>query len=269
MADDNTFADFLRRIRAGDEQAAAELVRRYESAVRIEVRMRLADSRLRRILDTMDICQSALASFFLRAAAGEYDLERPEQLVRLLVTIARNKVAYQARRQQAQRRDRRRDVEADRPGRELAGAEPSPSRVASGRELLAELRRRLTPEELRVADLRAEGRQWAEIAATLGGTVEARRKQLARALDRVTSQLDLDRQPPRILGMIPLVLAQVRHLPPFLAEQELAVDHLDGGLRVVAQGGEVAEIVGGPDALADRPALALVDPQRGRQPRGR
>jgi RNA polymerase sigma-70 factor (ECF subfamily) len=192
MADDITFADFLGRVRAGDEQAAAELVRRYESAVRLEVRMRLADSRLRRVLDSMDLCQSVLASFFLRAAAGQYDLERPEQLVRLLVTIARNKVAYQARRQQAQRRDQRRDVEAERPGQELAGAEPSPSRVASGRELLAELRRRLTPEELRVADLRAEGRQWAEIAAVLGGTAQARRKQLARALDRVAAQVGLE-----------------------------------------------------------------------------
>jgi RNA polymerase sigma-70 factor (ECF subfamily) len=191
VAQDIPFADFLERIRAGDEEAAAELVRRYESAVRIEVRMRLADSRLRRILDTMDICQSVLASFFVRAATGEYDLKRPEQLVGLLVTIARNKVAYQARRQQAQRRDHRRDVAVDRQGFEPAGVEPSPSRVVSGRELLAELRRRLTPEELRVADLRAEGRQWAEIAAALGGTAQARRRQLARALDRVTSQLDL------------------------------------------------------------------------------
>src|SRR3954452_1670397 len=112
MAEDIPYADFLGRIRAGDEQAAAELVRRYESAVRIEIRMRLADSRLRRGLDTMDICQSVLGRFFLRVAAGQYDLERPEQLVRLLAAIARNKVAYQARRQQAQRRDLRREVEA-------------------------------------------------------------------------------------------------------------------------------------------------------------
>ena len=192
MTDESTFADFIRRIRAGNEQAATELVRRYESAVRIEVRMRLADSRLRRILDTMDICQSVLASFFVRAAAGQYDLEQPEQLVRLLVTIARNKVAYQARRRQAQRRDQRREVPVDRPGREPAGAEPSPSRVVSGRELLAELRRRLTPEELRVADLRAEGRPWAEIAAALGGTAQARRRQLARALDRVAAEVGLE-----------------------------------------------------------------------------
>jgi RNA polymerase sigma-70 factor (ECF subfamily) len=191
MADDTTFADFLRRIRAGDEQAAAELVHRYEAAVRLAVRMRLGDARLRRVLDSMDVCQSVLASFFVRAAAGQYDLERPDQLVRLLVTIARNKVAYQARRHHAGNRDLRRNAALDAEARELVGAEPSPSRVASGRELLAEVRRRLTPEELQVADLRAQGREWAEIAATLGGTVEARRKQLARALDRVTSQLDL------------------------------------------------------------------------------
>jgi RNA polymerase sigma-70 factor (ECF subfamily) len=192
MAEDSTFAEFLRRVRAGDEQAATELVHRYESAVRVEVRMRLADSRLRRVFDSMDLCQSVLASFFVRAAAGQYELERPEQLVRLLVTIARNKVAYQARRQQAARRDQRRDVGLDTPGREPAGTEPSPSRVASGRELLAELRRRLTPDERRVADLRAEGRQWNEIAAALGGTAQARRRQLSRALDRVVEQVGLE-----------------------------------------------------------------------------
>jgi RNA polymerase sigma-70 factor (ECF subfamily) len=189
--DDTNFADFLRRIRAGDEQAAAELVRRYGWAIRVAVRKRLGDARLRRVLDSMDVCQSVLADFFVRAAAGQYDLERPDQLVRLLVAIARNKTAYEARRHHAGTRDLRRDEALDAGAWEPVGSEPSPSRVASGRELLAEFRRRLAPEELRVADLRAEGREWAEIAATLGGTVEARRKQLARALDRVTSQLDL------------------------------------------------------------------------------
>jgi RNA polymerase sigma-70 factor (ECF subfamily) len=54
------------------------------------------------------------------------------------------------------------------------------------------LRQRLTPEELRVADLRAEGRQWAEIAAALGGTAQARRRQLSRALDRIAAQIGLE-----------------------------------------------------------------------------
>src|SRR5262245_47262395 len=129
MAEDTTFADFLRRTRAGDAQGAAEPVRRYEAAVRLAVRMRLGDARLRRVLDSMDICQSVLASFFVRAAAGQYDLERPDQLVHLLVAIARNKVAYQARRQRAGNRDLRRDVPPAAGDWDVAGTEPSPSRV--------------------------------------------------------------------------------------------------------------------------------------------
>jgi RNA polymerase sigma-70 factor (ECF subfamily) len=112
--------------------------------------------------------------------------------VRLLVSIARNKVACQARRQRAGTRDLRRDVPLAAGEWDVAGAGPSPSRVASGRELVAEFRRRLSAEERRLADLRAEGCGWDEIAAALGGTAQARRKQLARALDRVAEELGLE-----------------------------------------------------------------------------
>src|SRR5262245_284793 len=108
MADDSTFADFIKRIRAGDADAAEELVRRYEPAVRLEVSRRLGDRRLRRLFDSMDVCQSVLASFFLRAAAGQYELGQPTQLIRLLVAMARNKVAHQVRDQRRARRDYRR-----------------------------------------------------------------------------------------------------------------------------------------------------------------
>ena len=53
MADDNTFADFRRRVRAGDEEAA-ERVRRDDSAVRIEVRMRLDEGRRRQLARALD-----------------------------------------------------------------------------------------------------------------------------------------------------------------------------------------------------------------------
>lgn len=193
MPPETSFTEFVRRIRAGDEQAAAELVSRYERAIRREVRMRLGDPRLQRVLDSMDVCQSVLASFFVRAAAGQFDLDRPEQLVRLLMTIARNKVIAEARRQRAGTRDNRRDVAlAGASGWEPAGAEPSPSRVASGRELLEEARRHLSEEERRLVELRADGREWADIAAELGGTAQGRRKQLARAVDRVVQVMNLE-----------------------------------------------------------------------------
>ncbi len=192
MLQEPTFDDFIRRIRAGDAQAAAELVRRYEPAIRMEVRVRLRDPRLRRFFDSMDICQSVLASFFIRAAAGQYDLNEPGQLVRLLVGITRKKVAFNARKQLAQRRHHCR-VEPIEPRQfELADLGPSPSERVAGEELLRAFRARLSEEEQQLATLRAQGCSWDTIAGQLGGTPQARRKQLARAVERVSINLGID-----------------------------------------------------------------------------
>ena len=193
MTDDDTFADFIRRIRAGDEQAAVELLRQYEPVIRLEVRLRLNDPRLYRTFDSMDICQSVLGSFFARAAAGQYDLQDPGQLLRLLLRMARNKLAAHVRRQRCRRRDHQR-LAAARPVEWVEVADPAgdPSRVVAGQELLREFRRRLSPEERELADLRAQGVGWAAVVARLGGTPEGRRKQLRRAVDRVARQLGLE-----------------------------------------------------------------------------
>jgi RNA polymerase sigma-70 factor (ECF subfamily) len=190
MSESTAFPDFIRLIRAGDDQAARELVERYEPVIRCEVRLRLRDPRLYSRFDWTDICQSVMASFFVRAAAGQYDLEQPDQLLRLLVVMTRKKLAYQARRHCAGMRDCRRMAACDPAYLDGPTAAPSPSRLVVGRELLAEVNRRLSPEERLLADLRADGCEWTEIAARLGGTAEARRKQLARAVDRVEQQLN-------------------------------------------------------------------------------
>jgi DNA-directed RNA polymerase specialized sigma24 family protein len=132
-----------------------------------------------------------MASFFVRAAAGQYDLGQPEDVLRLLVVMTRHKLSNQRRRNQAERRDYRR-LEACTPEFLDARSEqaPTPSRMVAGRELLEEFRRRLSDEERQVADLRGQGREWAEIAVELGGTPEARRKQLARAIDRIERQIE-------------------------------------------------------------------------------
>src|SRR5215469_1379039 len=138
------YAEFIRRIRQGDEQAAMELVRRYEPEIRLEVRawLRMRNPALRRVFDSMDICQSVLASFFARAAVGDFDLDEPTQLIRLLVGMARNKVAEQARHHQRQRRDIRRVGDLEFQAGSIPGPVESPSRLASGRELLQKFRER-------------------------------------------------------------------------------------------------------------------------------
>jgi RNA polymerase sigma factor (sigma-70 family) len=191
VSDETPFQDLIARIRGGDSDAAAELVRRYEPAIRRVVRLRLTDSRLRRAFDSMDVCQSVLGSFFVRAALGQYDLANPDQLLKLLAQMARHKVTGQMRRERADRRDFAR-IEVDVEAADIAGGEASPSRQIAGQELLVEFRKRLSAEERELADLRSQGREWADIARERGESPEALRKRLARGLGRVGQQLGLD-----------------------------------------------------------------------------
>src|SRR5437667_7146535 len=173
MSEERSFHELIERVRAGDQDAATELVRRYEPAIRRAVRIRLADARLARAFDSMDICQSVMASFFVRAALGQYELDAPEHLLKLLATMARHKLADQVDKERAECRDNRRVEEGSADTREVVASATSPSRQAAARELLEEVQRRLSPEERRLVEMRNQGLEWTAIAAELGGSPEA------------------------------------------------------------------------------------------------
>jgi RNA polymerase sigma-70 factor (ECF subfamily) len=192
MSEERSFSELIQAVRSGDQEAAAELVRRYEPAIRRVVRFKLSDPRLRRVIDTVDICQGVLGSFFVRAGLGQYDLENPEQLLKLLLTMARNKVAKQVQKQRAARRDNRR-VAGDSPeDRGVMSPDPTPSKRLEAKELVEECRRRLTADEWQLVEQRNQGYNWTEIAARLGGKPDALRIKLARAVKRVSSELGID-----------------------------------------------------------------------------
>jgi RNA polymerase sigma-70 factor (ECF subfamily) len=189
MSEDNVFADFIRRVRAGDEAAAEELVRRYGQVVRTHVRAKLHPG-LRRKFDSLDICQMVQASFFRRKEESQYGrMGRPEDLVRWLLAMARNKLKQEIRELFADKRDVRHE-EAAPDGWEAAGGDPSPSEQAARRELLEEVRRRFSEEERQMLELRNQGCDWDQVARRLGGTPRGRRKQWQRAQERVTRELD-------------------------------------------------------------------------------
>jgi RNA polymerase sigma-70 factor (ECF subfamily) len=192
MTPDDSFHDLVRRVRGGDGAAATELVRRFGPTLRRAGRARLTDRKLRRLLDSLDICQSVLASFFVRAAAGQYDLATPDQLVRLLAAMAHYKLLRQVEKRQAACRDCGRDLEGGFEASEPADSTADPSRVAAGRELLALVRSRLSEQERWLADQRALGRSWADLAAEAEENADALRMRHSRALDRVARQLGLD-----------------------------------------------------------------------------
>ena len=192
MVNATDISDLIARVRAGDQAAAAELVRDFEPHVRRAVRIQLRDPRLRSVFDSADICQSVMASFFARLALGQYDLSEPGRLAALLVTMARSKVATRARRAEVTRRERQGQGMLAQAVGAVVDPGPEPSRLVAGRDLLEAFHRRLEPDERALSDRRADGRTWPEIAAELGSTPEALRKKLARALDRVAWELGLD-----------------------------------------------------------------------------
>ena len=190
MKKGSSFTALLEQVRNGDQEAATQLVEEFEPVVRRELRFRLRDNRARLELDSMDISQSVLSNFFVRVATRQYDLNEPVDLVKLLATMTRNKVAEKLRNQHRQRRDSRRTVLGVE-GMALASADPTPSRVLAGKEILELVRRSLSGEERRLVDLRAQGLSWEEIADSLGGSADARRKQMARAIDEIVHKLGL------------------------------------------------------------------------------
>jgi hypothetical protein len=57
-------------------------------------------------------------------------------------------------------------------------AGPGPSTVIERRDLFQEVRRCVSVEECRLADLQGQGHDWSAIAELVGGTADARRVQL-------------------------------------------------------------------------------------------
>src|SRR5207248_10427992 len=89
MAEEPSFQTLILRIRAGDEAAAAEVVRRYEPAIRRAVRVRLRDPRRMLLIESVDVCQSGFGSILVQPALRRQQLSRPCPLLRLHASIVR------------------------------------------------------------------------------------------------------------------------------------------------------------------------------------
>src|SRR5262249_40490282 len=153
------FAELIRRVRAGDAAAAAALVRQYEPAIRSFVRVRLVGTELQRLVDSVDISQSVLSSFFVAAALGRDDLAPPEKLLNLLLTMARNKFVDATRKRQVEWHEAAGGKVRVDEG-QLAAPDTNPLHLASLHELFDKFRALLSEDERRLADLRGQEHSW-------------------------------------------------------------------------------------------------------------
>ncbi|QEG21705.1 RNA polymerase sigma factor [Mariniblastus fucicola] len=189
MLSDAEFTSLMDKARSGDSEAAQKLVQLYEPEIRRAARMRLTDSKLRRIVDSIDICQSVFGKFFETAQSPKgIDLKKPEQLLGLLVTMTRNRVVDEHRHQTAQKRNAG-DGVVEAAANLLVSDDPGPKTEIEMKDMLAKVRSRFTAEELEIADLRGEGLTWDEVAKRLQVSADSCRKRLERGIERVREEM--------------------------------------------------------------------------------
>src|SRR5689334_8029550 len=95
--------ELLRRVAAGDNQAATEVFEQYVERLTALARSRLS-AKLAPRVDPEDIVQSAYRSFFVAAGRGQFELQRSGDLWRLLVEITLHKLYRTAQHHLAQQR---------------------------------------------------------------------------------------------------------------------------------------------------------------------
>src|SRR3954464_2904118 len=93
MSEGAAFAEVMGRLRAGAQAAAAEVFRRFASRLIGLARTHL-DHRIRQKVDPEDLMQSALKSFFVRHAGGQFDLAGWDSLWSMLVVITLRKCGH-------------------------------------------------------------------------------------------------------------------------------------------------------------------------------
>jgi RNA polymerase sigma-70 factor (ECF subfamily) len=168
----------LRRFRQGNRDAPSEIYLRYASRL-----LALAEKQTRgdlaRRVDPEDIVQSVFRTFFRRAAQGHYDVPLGEELWKLLLVIALNKVRAAG----AFHRAARRDIRATQGGEALEAAEGrgrDEQALTILRMVVDELMAELPESHRKIIEMRIEGHEVAEITDAVGRS--------KRSVERVLQQ---------------------------------------------------------------------------------
>ncbi len=185
MSDDASI-NLVARWRAGDEEAAAILFRRYSEQL-IAVASGRLSGRIALRVDAEDVVQSAYRSFFTAARDGCYDLQRGGDLWRLLVSITLNKLHDQVKRNTADKRSVTREQHLGTlvDVASLSAHGPTPHEVVAIADELEHLFRQLQPLHRQMLELRLQGYRLEEVAEQTGRSLRT----VCRVLDRIKEDL--------------------------------------------------------------------------------
>jgi RNA polymerase sigma-70 factor (ECF subfamily) len=171
-------ASLLRRIRAGEEDAATELYHRYAARL-LDLAEAKTSTDVKRRVDPEEIVQSVFRTFFRRASQGDYEVPDGDELWKLFLVIGLNKIRAVAGHHKAAKRDVRR----------TAGGEVASEANAAVPDDVARQTLELTIDELlaplpethrQIVRLRIDGYEVAEIAE--------RTKRAKRSVERILQE---------------------------------------------------------------------------------
>jgi RNA polymerase sigma-70 factor (ECF subfamily) len=182
----------LRRLRGGSQDAATLLYLRYAHRLRALARTKFSHDLARRV-DVDDIVQSVFGSFFRGASRGDYDVPAGEELWKLFLVIALNKIRAKGAYHRAAKRDVR--LTAGGEGLEQLAETPAEQDEAAYAVLqmtIDEALERLPPPHKQMLVLRIEGCEVAEIAQRVGRSKRTVERILQECRKRLADLLDVE-----------------------------------------------------------------------------
>lgn len=189
MAEQDSFAELMTRLRAGEQEAARQVFQRFAQRL-----IALAGSRLdpmtRRKLDPEDVLQSVYRTFFVRYALGQFELDNWDSLWGLLTLITVRKCGKWAAHFHAGVRQVEQEVtpatsESGTSSWEALAREPTPEEAAMLAETVEQLLRGLDGREREMVTLRLQGFSLTEISAEVARTERTVQRVLERARKRL------------------------------------------------------------------------------------
>lgn len=187
----SSFDDLIARLARGEDDAQAEMFRRFSFRLIRLARARL-DLRLQKFTDPEDITQSVWKSFFLRQADGEFEFRDWDGLWAMLTTITIRKCIRESVASSRQKRDLKREVSIQQQTEgassfelPIVDREPTPQESAMLSECIEQLLTGLTEKEKEIVVLRLQGHTIPEISEHLQITERTIHRKLAAVRERL------------------------------------------------------------------------------------
>ena len=182
-----SFDDIMAQLRAGRNEAAAQVFNRFANRLIMLARKQL-DPKIRQKVDPEDVMQSVFRSFLVRNAAGQMgQFQTWDSLWAVLVVMTRRKCGRRTDYFHTGRRDVRREIAGVSPGADsssnlgVAAEEPTPYEAAVLSETVERLLSMLEGRHREMLTLTLQGYTPAEISARLHCTERTVYRVLERA----------------------------------------------------------------------------------------